>query len=247
MSLIDNTTGYIREHPYQTGAIAVVGLVAIYLIVHQSGAAAASRTGQSTIDPAIAGLESQQMQTQAALQAAQIQANAQVAGLAQQGANQIAIAQIQAHSQGELATIQAQTQDTIAQLSADLGIKQIQGQLDQATLQAGVANNTINTQGMVQLAQTEATVRANELAAQTSIQNTAANDAAQVNIAGINGQTQQYVAQVVGTTQQQIATNQANVAIEQTRANVEIAKTITAGQTTSGIAGIVGGIIGALL
>lgn len=238
---------YVKEHPYQAGAIGVVALIAVYLVVASGSGNASSGTGATSLDPVAAQLQSQQatLAAQAAAQSNQISGQIQL--LAQQGANDLAIATIQSHSAGELAGIAATTQSTHDILAQELGIYQIQGEVTQATLQAQVANNSITTQGLIQESQIAANQAIARINADTAITTNASNNATVVATNQIAGQTQQLIAQVVGQTQQQISTNQANVAIKQTQVAGEIAKSQQSGGIWGSIIGAVGGIVGALI
>lgn len=252
---------YVKKHPYQTGAIAVVALVAVYYVsTSSSGTVQGAVTGQPTDAQLAAAAHS--LDVNAQLQAHTADINGQLALLTQKGANDLALAQIAAKQQGDTIAAQEMVATTHDTLAYELGVANIQGQqaIDLANItgqtnieqiRANVAENTASLGAAVQEAQIAEAAHAVDLNAYTTITTNASNNAATTAIAGISGQTQQYVAGVIGQTQQQISTNQANVAIEQSRTNAEIAKTIAGASTTNSIIGtvgkIAGGIIGALL
>ena len=99
-----------------------------------------------------------------------------------------------------------------------------------------VANNSISTQGAVQEAQIASNTAIAQLTTDASITNTQVLSAANVQAAQINAVTQQVQ-----------STNQANVGIAQTQANVEIAKAIASASNTNSIIGSVGKVAGAAL
>lgn len=253
--------GYIREHPYQSGAIAAVAVVAVYLLVSGNHSSAPS-SSQVADTNASYGLESQQLATDAALQAKQLEVNGQLAALQQSGANQIALATIAAQSQGDLQQYQYQAQITEDQLAHDLGISNIEGQITQAQLQAEVADRSISTSGAVQLAQVASTDFANKLLAETTQVTVATNAALQEQIAQINGQVQTQVVQTNASTQQTLANtaaqiqttisnNQADVAKWQAyfgyKTSSEAIKAKESGGIFGSILGAAGSIVGALI
>lgn len=136
MSIIDTA----KHHPVATGAVVVVGLLAVYLVfVRSSGGSSAQPDAQSAGNLA-AYYGAEAAQTQAANELGIVQA--QVAG--QQG-----LATIQGNTATQLASIQGNTSATLANIQGN--------QADKLLAQTGINNLAATTQsGINAVALTEA-------------------------------------------------------------------------------------------
>ena len=138
-----NPLGYVKEHPYMSGGL-IVGAIILFLILRgggSSGTAATSATGGDIYS------------AQAAAQTATNQINAQLQGQQATIGGQIQLATIGASRDLSLADLQTQlglaqinagqqVTDLANTLTANVAIKNIQGETDKATI---AANQSIET------------------------------------------------------------------------------------------------------
>lgn len=212
---------YVKQHPVQVAGIAVVAVLAIYLLTSSGGS---SGSGVQSSGPTDAQLQAglQQSQIDAASQANIAQVQGAIALAATKSASDFAIAQLSAQTTTAQQVNQLSYMDTHDQLAYNLGVVT-------ATDTTSVQNNTINTQGAINLAGINANVDTTAL-----IQNAAVTENQQ------NNATQSFIAQTVAQLQAIISGNNSNVAITQSNNNVAIAKVIADAQTTKGWQGILG-------
>lgn len=132
--------GWMKAHPYATGGILLVGIIALYMLMssgQQSGSAsAATQAAQDAASQQQMQLEEQQLNASSAAQQAQIGAQVQATQIAANAQNNQTVGQVE-----------AQYNSNDASLIAALAGGEVSGQ--QNALEAGVDNNYITTQGTV--------------------------------------------------------------------------------------------------
>ena len=168
----------LKEHPYATGGIVIVGGLAVFYLLssRSSGAAAPAQASAAPDDSAALAYSSQIAQANAA---AQVQSNAQQVQLqqtqlqAQVASQQVAsnqemndvntaatlaatLAQIQASAQGTTDTLAAQTTQQANQLVYAQNIQQMQDAVLESQINSGVVENANNN--ATALAGTESTL-----------------------------------------------------------------------------------------
>lgn len=182
----------IKSHPYITGAVVVVLIVAIVI---------AGSSPSQTVQSAGSGVDPSAVAAAGAVQVAQTQATAGLAGLN---------AQIQARADDnasalEMARIQSGSQDYANTLSASIASQQIN-----ATQEHGDLVSTLSA--AVSQAQIAAGVTTAQLASTTSLQTTKYLTDAVIQQAQINSNTILGQSQINATTQQQLIAGQTSVA-----------------------------------
>lgn len=232
---------WVKHHPYEAGGIVLVVLGALFLITRSSSSSSTNTTAYNPqTDPAVVNAEIAAQSQQDAINGQiadhlnQINGQIQLANAA--GGTQVALANIQASTQGQAIAAQAHTSDLQSALAYELGVAQVGFQTTAASLQADTANRSIAASEAVQEAQ---------LSTEQNIASIVNNAAVTENQQ--NNMTTQYVSAVNGQTQQYISQNQSQVAIEQTRAAVEIAKANQQGGIFKSLIGAVGSVAGALI
>jgi hypothetical protein len=195
---------WIKTHPYETGALALVGAVAVYLLFRSSSATPTSQSGSSTDSAAAdyynAQLQAQQLAANNAQASAQLTAQTNAQNLQASVENTTTAAQLSAVQDQDATAVQS------AQIAANANVLQTQ-------MEADVASTNITSQQQEEDAQTAAQVSIAEGA--YNVQNTAANDSLAAISDQIGGQIQQ--AQIAGqvadtTTAAQVSENQDDLA-----------------------------------
>lgn len=194
---------WVKEHPLESGALGLVGIVAVYLLLHSTSSSAAPAASSSSTDAA----DYYQAQLQATQLAAQQTAQTQATQSQNYQANLTATVQNNEVA-AQLAALQDQDSSAIqaAQIQANSNTLQTQ-------LEADVATTNISAQQDVANKQTEAQVQIAEGA--YTVQNTAENDQLAAITNQIQGQVQQQqiAAQVQNTTTAaQVSENHDNLA-----------------------------------
>jgi hypothetical protein len=197
---------WIKEHPLESGALALVAAVGIYFVLESSSSSsAAAPSSSSSTDAAAADYYQAQLQAQQlsaasaqSAQNAQLQANAQTLQAGVQ--NNETAAQLAAIQDQDSAAVQG------ANIQANANVLQTQ-------LEADVAESNIGAQQQTEDAQTAAQVQIAE--GGYDVQNNAANDQLAAISDQITGQVQQQQIQAQAqdvTTQAQVQENSDNLA-----------------------------------
>jgi hypothetical protein len=196
---------WVKEHKFETGALVLVGLVAVYFLLEGSSSSAASGSQASSADNSAADYYNAQLQAQ---QLANQNQQASAALTAQTNAQNLQASVENTQTSAQLAAVQDQDSSAVqaAQIAATANTLQTQ-------MEADVATDNIGAQESVENAQTAAQVSIAE--GGYNVQNTAANDQLAAISDQIGGQIQQaqIAANVANTvTAGQVQENQDNLA-----------------------------------
>jgi hypothetical protein len=178
---MEKITAWIKSHPYESGALALVGAIGLYLVFKSSsgGTAASSSTNSAASDYYNAQLQAAQItasQTaqQNALQAQEYtsQLNASVSNTTT--AAQLAAIQDQDSSAVQSAQIAANSNNVTSTLAADVANSQVAAQVTEAQITGDVTNNATNAQLAAISDQIQGQVDSQQIAANVSNATTAA-------------------------------------------------------------------------
>lgn len=262
---------YVKEHPIQVGGIAVVAVLAIYVLSSSGGGSAPQQTastGPGTSDAEIAsGLALAKINADSQNQTNQI--NGSITLAAQQAAAEFALHQLDVQNSSQQQINQLTYQNTHDQNEYELGIANIKAQLQGHEDDSNVALANINAMAGVQLNNIAAGVEQTKIAADASVNNNFINNATSQHNADIAAQTQQVLsnnltmaqihlsdnqlgAQIALSDNQTAALlgvsgNQANVAISQSNNFANVAKAQINAASNSNILGSALGFLGGLL
>lgn len=135
---------WIKQHPYETGALVLVVGVAGYFILSSSqsssGTSAATSTDNAAADYYNAQLQAQQLEAQEGAAQAQVDSANQQASLQAEVQNNEVTAQLQATQDQDSAAVQA------AQIQAGVTNNQTTAAVQAAKISAGVQNTATNAQ-----------------------------------------------------------------------------------------------------
>jgi hypothetical protein len=184
-AIMDKALAWIKDHPYETGALVLVVIGGSYVILSSSsgasGSATAAQSGTASSSSYYADqLQLDQLNAQQGAQAATLQAQTDQANIQASVANnqtqaQLSAVQIQNTSAVQAATIAAGVADTATAAQVAVTNAQTAAQVSVASLQAGVTN--AQTAGQVQENSDNLAAVLGLVSSQNAVQVNAQNDA----------------------------------------------------------------------
>ena len=224
-----------KAHPGMAIAL-VAGAVVIGLWLSSGSGGGSGSSGQASGSSDLAPGQLALMNAELQAQGQQDQIQAYLAAQGNDLTAKLTALSTQAATAISLATIQQQTQMQANQYAYKLGAAQLDVAKYQSDLSAGIQNNSINSQRLVQLAQIDSNNTVAALNADTTIKTNT-----------IAANLQQQVAKYTTDLQGLISNNQTKVAIKQIQATVDIAKIGAGSSLLSGLFGLGGSVIKALI